>query len=191
MFVCLFYTFQKSFCPTLDESELEKGFLLYELSSSIQSRLDPDFALFSFVLFWKNGNTKNQKISLLSFSNNCIILTYTYFSKSKIKSCISKPVEHFKHVLSPNFEFPVSEEENEEVPDEISRLLGNLGRQNQKQIYQDECPKRGIHLQRLARDATIIPQVHTSTGATPPPSLSIQLGGRRNLVDRSLVKIQA
>jgi len=29
-------------------------------------------------LFWKNGNTKNQKIlSLQSFSNICIIITYT------------------------------------------------------------------------------------------------------------------
>jgi len=66
MFVCLLYTFQKSFCPAQDESELVKGFLLYELSSSIQSRLDPDLALFYFVLFWKNGNKKiNKKISLI------------------------------------------------------------------------------------------------------------------------------
>jgi len=78
-------------------------------------------------------------------------------SKSKIKSCINKPVEHFNHVLSPNFEFPVSEKENEEVLNEISRLLGHLGCQSQKQKYQDECPERGIHLQRLAQDATIIP----------------------------------
>jgi len=65
MFVCLFYTFQKSFCPARDESELEYDFLPYELPSSIQSRLDPDFAIFYFVLFWKNSNTKNQKISLI------------------------------------------------------------------------------------------------------------------------------
>jgi len=51
MFVCLFYTFQKSFCPARDESELMQGFLLYELASSIKSRIDPDFALFCFVLF--------------------------------------------------------------------------------------------------------------------------------------------
>jgi len=61
----------------------------------------------------------------------------------------------------------VSEEENEEVPDEISRLLEHLGRQSQKQKHQEVCPERGIHLQRLARDATIILQVHTSTGAAP------------------------
>jgi len=72
----------------------------------------------------------------------------------------------------------VSEEENKEVPDEISRLLGHLGRQSQKQIYQDECLERGIRLPRLARDATIIPQVHTSTGAAFPPSL--RHGGRRS-----------
>jgi len=35
----------------------------------------------------------------------------------------------------------------------------------------EECSEKGIHLQRLARDATIMLQAHTSTGATPPPSL--------------------
>jgi len=59
------------------------------------------------------------------------------------------------------------EEEGEQVPDEIPRLLGHLNRQSQKQKYQEECLEKGIHLQRLARDATIILQVHTSTGATP------------------------
>jgi len=29
------------------------------------------------------------------------------------KSCINKPVEHFNPVLSPNFEFPVTETEEE------------------------------------------------------------------------------
>jgi len=78
-----------------------------------------------------------------------------------------KPVEHFNHVLSPNFEFPVSEEEeNEEVPDKISHL-GHLGLQSQKQKYQEECPERGIHLQKLAQNATIILQVCTPTGAAP------------------------
>jgi len=89
----------------------------------------------------------------------------------------------------------VSEEENEEVPDEISRLLGHLGRQSRKQKYQDEYPERGIHLQRLARDATIILQVHTSTG-NPPPSLSTQHGDRasrggQSPVNRSSAEIQA
>ena len=32
----------------------------------------------------------------------------------KIKSCIDKPVEHNELILSPNFEFPVSETKEEE-----------------------------------------------------------------------------
>jgi len=72
------------------------------------------------------------------------------------------------------------EEEDEEVPDEVSRLLGHLGRQSRKQKYQEECPEKGSPLQRPARDATIILQGHTSTGAAPPPSLIIQHGGRRS-----------
>jgi len=82
------------------------------------------------------------------------------------------------------------EEEDEEVPDEISRLLGHLSRQSRKQKYQEECPEKGIHLQRLAQDATITLQGHTSTGASPPPSLGIQRGGR-NPFDRSSAEIQA
>jgi hypothetical protein len=86
------------------------------------------------VLFWKNGNRKNQKNSSL------IILKYLHnhnlhLSKSIIKSCINKPVEHVNHVLSSNFEFPVSEaeEESEETPDEISHILGHLSCQSCKQ----------------------------------------------------------
>jgi len=74
----------------------------------------------------------------------------------------------------------LEEEKDEEVPDEISRLLGHLSRQSRKQKYQGECLEKGIHLQRLAQDATIILQVHASTGATPPLSLNIQHGGRRS-----------
>jgi len=72
-------------------------------------------------LFWKNGNTKKHK---KIFFNICIIITYTYLSI--IKSCINKPVEHINRVLSSNFEFLVSEaeEENEETPAEISHILG-------------------------------------------------------------------
>jgi len=50
-------------------------------------------------------------------------------SKSTIKSCINKLVEHLNHVLSSDFEFHASEEEeeeNEETPDKISHLLGIL-----------------------------------------------------------------
>ena len=57
-------------------------------------------------------------------------------SKSIIKSCINKPVEHIDHILSSNFVFFVSEAEedmNEEIPDEISRILEHLSRQSYKQ----------------------------------------------------------
>ena len=56
-------------------------------------------------------------------------------SKSIIKSCINKPVEHFNPALSSDFEFLVSEaeEENEETPDKISHILGHLSRQSCKQ----------------------------------------------------------
>jgi len=76
-----------------------------------------------------------KNLFLQSFSNICIIITYTYLSKWIIKSCINKHVKHFNHVLSPNFEFPLSEdeeEENEETPDKISRILGHLSHRSCK-----------------------------------------------------------
>jgi len=57
-------------------------------------------------------------------------------SKSIIKSCINKPVEHIDHVLPSDLEFPVSEadeEENDEIPDRTSHVLGHLSRRNNKQ----------------------------------------------------------
>jgi hypothetical protein len=54
-----------------------------------------------------------------------------------------KPVEHLNHVLSFNFEFLISkakEENDEEVSDEISRLLGHLGHRNCK--YQERVSRR-------------------------------------------------
>jgi hypothetical protein len=81
-----------------------------------------------------------------------------YLSKSKIKSRINKPVEHIILILSPDFEFPLSgdeEEENEEIRDKISRILGHLSRQSCKQKYQEDRLEDGFHLQRLARNATI------------------------------------
>ena len=51
------------------------------------------------------------------------------------KSCIDKPVEHINHALSSNFEFLVSEakeDENEETPDKISRILGHLSHRSCK-----------------------------------------------------------
>ncbi|KEH19514.1 hypothetical protein MTR_8g461950 [Medicago truncatula] len=88
----------------------------------------------------------------------CIILTFIYSSKSITKSCNNKPVEHNNHVLSSNFEFSMSEdeeEENEGTPDEISHILGNLSSQSCKRNIKEDCPKDGFHLQRLAQDATI------------------------------------
>ena len=62
----------------------------------------------------------------------------------------------------------LEEEEDEEVPDEISGLLGHLSRQSRKQKYQEECPEKGIHLERLAQDATI-----TLQQGQPPPLPSV------------------
>jgi len=56
--------------------------------------------------------------------------------KHKWRSYIDKPIEHINRVLSSNFEFHVSEteeEEDEEVPNEISRLLGHFSRRSCKQ----------------------------------------------------------
>ena len=39
---------------------------------------------------------------------------FIYLSKSIIKSCINKPVEHFNPVLSLDFELLVSEDEEKE-----------------------------------------------------------------------------
>jgi len=78
--------------------------------------------------------------------------------KHKCRLIINKPVEHINHVLSLDFEFHVfeaEEKENEEIPDKISRLLGHLSRQSCKQNIKKVCPEDDIHLQRLARDATI------------------------------------
>jgi len=71
---------------------------------------------------------------------------------------IDKPVEHINHMLSLDFEFHVSEDEedeNEEIPDKISRLLEHLSCQSYKNNIKEDCPEDGFHLQRLARDATI------------------------------------
>jgi len=76
-------------------------------SSSIKVVSIPTLFLFC-ACFGKMVIQKTKKI-LFNHSQNCIIITYTYLSKSIIKSCINKPVEHINPVLSPNFEFPVSE----------------------------------------------------------------------------------
>jgi len=85
----------------------------------------------------------------------------------------------------------LEEKEDEEVPDEISRLLGHLNRLSRKQKYQEECPEKGIRLQRLAQDATIILQVHTSIGATPLLPSVYNMEVVEVPVDRSSAEIQA
>jgi hypothetical protein len=103
---------------------------------------------------------------------------------SIIQSCINKPVEHFNLVISLDFEFLVSEaeeEDDEEVSNEISRLLGHLGRRSCK--YQERLSRRGLSCTKTSTRCyylscgDIVLQVHTLTGATPPPSLSIQYKG--------------
>jgi len=61
-------------------------------------------------------------------------------------------------MLSLDFEFHVSEDEeneNEETRDKISHILGHLSRQSCKQNIKEDCPEDDFHLQRLTRDATI------------------------------------
>ena len=100
---------------------------------------------------------------------------------SIIKSCIIKPVEHLNPVLSLDFEFLVSEAERnagEEVSNKISRLLGHLGPRSCK--YQERLSRRGLSCTKTSTRCYHLPcrdivlQVHTLTGATPPPSLNIQ-----------------
>ena len=82
-----------------------------------------------------SGKMVIQKTKKIFFNHSqiiCIIINYTCQNQI-IKSCINKPVEHINHVLASNFEFPVSEadeEENEETPVKISHILGHLSRQN-------------------------------------------------------------
>ena len=101
---------------------------------------------------------------------------------SIIKSCINKPVEHFIPVLSLDFEFLMSkdeEKENESFPMRYIAYQGIFGRRNCKYISKG-CPENGI--QRLAWDATICVawilyfSTHFNRG-NPPPSLSIQHKG--------------
>jgi hypothetical protein len=76
----------------------------------------------------------------------------------KCRLDIDKSVEHINHILSSNFEFSLSEdeeEENEEIPDKDLSPTGHLSRQSCKQNIKEDCPKDDFHLQRLARDATI------------------------------------
>jgi len=153
--------------------------LLYVFSSLMKGRLDPDFVL--FCAFSGKSVIQKTKKKIFFFNHICGIITFIYLSKSIIKSCINKPVEHFDPVLSLNFELPVSEIEEEKdgtAPNEISRLLGHFScricKQNIKKIvqkrtfnYKDWQGMLAIALQGYCTS------VHASTGATPPTSLSI------------------
>ena len=101
---------------------------------------------------------------------------------SIIKSCINKPVEHFIPVLSLNFEFlmsEVEEKENGSFPMRYIAYWGILAIANcnyiskvvQKVAFND---RQGMLPFALHGYCT---SVHTSTGATPPPSPSIQHEG--------------
>jgi len=68
--------------------------------------------------------------------------------KHKCRLSINKPIEHINHVLSSNFEFLVSEAEeeaNEEIPNKISRILRHLSRRSCKQKSR-RLSKRGHSL---------------------------------------------
>jgi hypothetical protein len=75
---------------------------------------------------------------------------------SIIKSCINKPVEHLNPVLSLNFEFLVSETEEKEGESFLMRYIAYWGiLAVEAANIKKDCPKEDIHVQRLARDATI------------------------------------
>jgi len=66
---------------------------------------------------WKNGNTKNLKIN--HFQTPAYKLSFSKI-KHKCRLHIDKPVGHIIPILSPDFDFPLSEDEekeNEEIPE--------------------------------------------------------------------------
>ena len=125
-FICYLLLFKISFRPARDESELVQGFFLQVFSSLKKNRFDPDYVSLFCAFSGKMviQKTKNSFLIILKYLHNHNL----YLSKSIIKSCINKPVKHIDHVLSSNFEFLVSKAEedmNEDIPDEISRILGH------------------------------------------------------------------
>ncbi|KEH38120.1 hypothetical protein MTR_2g461620 [Medicago truncatula] len=97
-------------------------------------------------------------------------------SISIIKSCINKPVEHLNLVLSLDFEFLVSEaeeEDDEEVSTEVSRLLGHLGRQSCKCKYQERMSRRGLSRTKIGTRCYHLPcrdivlHAHFNRGSPP------------------------
>jgi len=101
---------------------------------------------------------------------------------SIIKSCINKPVERFNLALSLDFEFLMSkneEKENESFPMRYIAYWGILAVETaityhkvvQKMAFKDWQGMLPFALHGCCTS------VHTSTGATPPPSLGIQHEG--------------
>jgi len=162
--------------------------------------------LFSFCAC--SGKMVTQKTKFFFFSLSLIISKclhiINHFLKSNINANlnINKPVEHINHVLSSNFEFLVSksEEENEQTPDEITHILGHLSRQSCKQKTRrlsrrwHSLTKTGMRCYRYLTWVSCF-STHFNRG-NPPPSLSIQHGGRvsrgdRSPVNRSSAEVQA
>jgi len=74
-----------------------------------------------------------------------------------IKSCVNKPVDHFNPVLSLDFEFLMSEDEekkNESFPMRYIAYWGILA-VDTTNTYQKVVQKMTFIYKRLARDATI------------------------------------
>jgi len=102
-------------------------------------------------------------------------------SISIIKSCINKPVEHFIPVLSLDFEFLMSEDEEKEYESFPMRYIAYWGilAVGTANTYQRLSKEMTFIYKRLARDATICFawilyfSTHFNRGK-PPPSLSIQ-----------------
>src|SRR4051812_29914734 len=84
--------------------------------------------MFYFCFFLEMVILKNQNIKKKNFFKEiCIHSCIHKFSEINInhmcRLTINKPIEYNNPMPSPNFEFPVFEAEEKEIPDEISRLL--------------------------------------------------------------------
>jgi len=133
-FICCLLLFKKNpSIPPETKANLCRAFCFMNIPSLIKrsfwSRL-----CFYFVLVLENGNTKKPKKIIIVFK---CLHNHNFYLLVKInnKSYIDKPVECINHELSSNFEFLVSkaeEDENEETPDKISRILGHLSHWNCK-----------------------------------------------------------
>ena len=82
---------------------------------------------------------------------------FIYLFISIIKSCINKPIEHFNHVLSLDFEFLMFEDEEKEYESFPMRYIAYWGilAVDTTNTYQKVVHKMTSIYKRLARDATI------------------------------------